>query len=165
MSDNIRQQPPTPPRNHVQLSGDDADDLFADCREGNHRECMYQYPQADCAPDANGILPLLTCGCACHRTAPTQPAPETDGEWSWNYSDMKFHVRESGNGDCVAHTTTERAAAQIVREHNSLPLLVTALREALSIVHEEGHTDNYQPQVRQAYDALAAVGREEERDA
>jgi hypothetical protein len=32
------------------------DELFADCREGNHGECLFQWPN-----------PLLTCDCPCHK--------------------------------------------------------------------------------------------------
>lgn len=34
---------------------------FADCREGNHRECLYQWPNPE-APDT-----LITCSCVCHN--------------------------------------------------------------------------------------------------
>ena len=62
-----------------------------------------------------------------------QIAPDTEGEWIYCHSINEFgnwHVRESGNGDCVAHATTERDAAQIVADHKSAKsqaLLVEAL--------------------------------------
>jgi len=61
----------------------------------------------------------------------TQPALEA-GEWHWAYDAAtshsgNYHVRAQGNGDCIAHTTTERDATQIVSDHNAVPRLEDAL--------------------------------------
>lgn len=45
----------------------DTTDWFADCREGNHSECMYQYPDASGSVDANGAPYVITCTCPHHR--------------------------------------------------------------------------------------------------
>lgn len=36
------------------------DTLFADCRDGNHTECLFQWPDPE-SPDV-----LITCACECH---------------------------------------------------------------------------------------------------
>src|SRR5690349_13052855 len=64
-----------------------------------------------------------------------QPAPDAEGEWRVVYDDRpthsaNYHIREHGNGDCIAHAATERQAWQIVRDHSAVPKLVEALRDA-----------------------------------
>lgn len=57
------------------------DCLFADCRNGNHAECLYQWPDATAGPDADGNIPTTTCCCDCHNK-PNRglPAVETLSE-------------------------------------------------------------------------------------
>lgn len=44
------------------------------------------------------------------------PAPPVT-VWTYNFSSGKYHIREQGNGDCVAHTHSKEHAARIVQDH------------------------------------------------
>jgi len=56
-------------------SDEPQDDLFTDCREGNHKECLYQWPDP-----TDG---LVTCNCSCHTTPNLEPAGESLSSPDW----------------------------------------------------------------------------------
>lgn len=61
-----------------------------------------------------------------------QSSPDTGGEWRVVYDPAtshpeSYHIREPGNGDCIAHAATERDAAQIVSDHNAVVKLVESI--------------------------------------
>lgn len=93
------------------------------------------------------------------------PAPDTEGEWSYNGPDTQgYHIREAGNGDCIAHVPLERHAARIVSDHSAVPLLVetlTAIKQraefALSTPGLIRGRDELQNAVHAADAALASI--------
>lgn len=102
-----------------------------------------------------------------------QPAPDADGEWKYicdpnSGHSERFHIRAAGNGDCIAHTTTEKAAAQIVSNHRAVPLLVEALKNLLEYsaglllcLEARGVSLGEGPQMHAARAALTAATQKE----
>jgi hypothetical protein len=112
---------------------------------------------------------------------PTQPAPDTSGEW--RVQAMPTHgwrVVDATEQEIVADVYREEDARQIVSDHNAVPKLVAALKDALfeaevsTVLWHQSR--GFVGTVEDAYDkglmppafvraraALAAVGREEER--
>lgn len=75
----------------VHQTPESQDDLFADCRDGNHSECLYQWPDP-----ANPDL-LITCGCSHHLASLDQHvAPpriwlgKDDGAADWHVAAAMF---------------------------------------------------------------------------
>lgn len=117
------------------------------------------------------------------REPEAQPAPDTSGEW--RAQAMPTHgwrVVDATEREVVADVYREEDARQIVSDHNVVPLLVAALKEALveaevsTVLWQQSRgfvgtvEDAYDkglmpPAFVRARDALAAVGREEKRDA
>lgn len=82
-----------------------------------------------CATEIELASRFEGCPCDCHQTAPAQPAPESDGEWSEPY-----YVKGQGwliadTQGCFAQVRNEKIARQIVSDHRTVPLLVAALKE------------------------------------
>lgn len=130
-----------------------------------------------CAAEIELVSRFEGCPCECHQTATTQPAPESGGEWRIVNPDGVVVRIVAGENDTIAtvfgDTRAERQekAAQIIRDHNSVPLLVIALEDVIDlwargqkIINGQPRNVEFDSQVIAARAALATVGREEERD-
>jgi hypothetical protein len=114
--------------------------------------------------DANQIVTCKEGGRPHPRTrycnhVDEQPAPETGGEWRVVYDPQtshpeNYHIREQGNGDCVAHASTQQHAAQIVADHNNSRKLIVALE---TIEHPNVDVSALRKIAREA---LKSIGRE-----
>jgi hypothetical protein len=112
---------------------------------------------------------------------PTQPAPDTSGEWRAQAT-HGWRVVDATEREVVADVYREEDARQIVSDRNAVPKLVEALKDALfeaevsTVLWQQSR--GFVGTVEDAYDkglmppafvrarvALAAVNREEKRDA
>lgn len=100
------------------------------------------------------------------REPEAQPAPDTSGEWAYHYTKGRGYRVNDGRG-CLAEVRDEATAAHVA-DHRAVGLLVTALKEFLLSAIEFNDTRlSYvtmqvdRDAIKDAQDALAAVGQEE----
>lgn len=59
--------------------------------------------------------------------------------WKHNFTNGEYHIREVGNGDCIAHTKNFHRAEQVCREHNRHAILVAQREHALEALKTTAH--------------------------
>lgn len=95
-------------------------------------------------------------------TCVPRPEPDTSGEWRIDYS-LKGGYCINDETGCIAHVLRDEAVAnQILREHRSHLVLISALQFAVTVLQQQNLAGSiYAPVLQQARAALALVkGRE-----